>query len=105
MGIPIVTLTGQVHTARAGYALLRRVGLELFSAATPEEYLAKTCSFANQIESLAQIRQSLRGRMLNSPLCDPHRLAQEMEAGFRQMWQHWCERSQYDSPGPDQHDA
>ena len=97
MGIPTVTLTGDVFASRMGLNILKRVGLELFSASTPEEYLAKTCSFADQLESLVQIRRSLRSRMLNSPLCDPPRLACEMEVAFRQMWQRWCAGSQLNS--------
>jgi len=105
MGIPIVTLTGEVFTARMGLNILNRVGLELFSAANAEEYIAKACSFAGQLDSLAQIRQSLRGRMLNSPLCDPERLAREMGRGFRQMWLTWCENAQCKaSPVPDSMD-
>ena len=97
MGVPPVTLTGEVCTSRMGLNILTRVGLELFSAISAEEYIAKACSFADQLDSLAQIRRSLRGRMLNSPSCDPRRLAQEMEASFRQMWQHWCAYPQFNS--------
>jgi predicted O-linked N-acetylglucosamine transferase (SPINDLY family) len=97
MGIPSVALTGEVLASRMGLSILKQVDLELFSATTSAEYIAKACSFSGQLESLAQIRQSLRGRMLNSPLCDPLRLAREMEAGFRQMWQHWCENTRFSS--------
>ena len=97
MGVPVVTLTGDVFASRMGLNILKGAGLELFSASTPEEYLAKACSFADQLESLGQIRRSLRSRMLSSPLCEPPRLAREMEVAFRQMWQHWCAGSQLNS--------
>lgn len=98
MGIPVVTLTGELFSARMGLNILCRLGLELFSATSPAEYVAKACSFARQIDSLARIRQSLRTQMLSSSLCDPSRLAREMENGFRRMWQHWCENTGRQAP-------
>jgi predicted O-linked N-acetylglucosamine transferase (SPINDLY family) len=93
MGIPVVTLTGELFSSRMGLNILSRLGLALFSATSKAEYVAKACSFAQQIDSLAQIRQSLRVQMLGSSLCDPLRLAREMEGCFRQIWQRWCKNA------------
>jgi protein O-GlcNAc transferase len=73
MGVPILTLTGQTYVSRVGLSLLKRLGLEVFASSNAEEYVIKACSFASQIDALAQIRQSLRAMMLASPLCDPGR--------------------------------
>jgi len=39
-----------------------------------------------------RVLKAVRERMLQSPLCSPRRMGQEMEAAFRQMWRRWCER-------------
>lgn len=90
MGVPIVTLTGDTFVSRMGLSILSRLGLEFFSAPSPEEYVAKASAFALQLDALEQIRSALRSRMLNSPLCDPRRWAREVEEAFRFMWRRWC---------------
>jgi predicted O-linked N-acetylglucosamine transferase (SPINDLY family) len=93
MGLPIVTLMGEHYVSRVGYSILSRIGLEIFAALTSREYVDKAVAFASQLENLAAIRASLRQRLLESDLCDPRRLAREMESAFRGMWYRWC-RSQ-----------
>lgn len=90
MGVPTVTLVGEHYVSRVGYSVLSRVGLGIFAASTPQEYVAKAVAFAGQLENLAAIRASLRQRLLESDLCDPRRLAREIEAAFRKMWYRWC---------------
>ena len=90
MGVPTVSLAGETNVSRMGLDILSRVGLEVFVASSGSEYVAKAVAFARQIESLERIRLALRERMLQSPLCAPRRMGQEMEAAFRQMWRRWC---------------
>ena len=94
MGVPIVTLTGQTCVSRTGRSILQRVGLDIFAADSADEYVAKAVSFACQPQALAEIRQALRTRMLQSPLCDPGRMARELEAAYRTMWQHYVRTRQ-----------
>ena len=90
MGVPIVTQTGDTYTSRVGLSILSRLGLEVFSATSPQEYVAKACAFASQIEALERIRLALRPLLLQSPLCDPVRWARQIEQAFRTMWRTWC---------------
>jgi predicted O-linked N-acetylglucosamine transferase (SPINDLY family) len=91
MGVPIVTLSGRTCVARVGRGILRRVGLEVFAADTLDEYVAKAVAFAGQAEALGDIRRGLRECMLQSPLCDPGRMAREIEAAYRGMWRDWID--------------
>ena len=91
MGVPIVTLTGDTYVSRVGLSILTRLGLEVFAAADGQSYVEKACGFAGQVAELQQIRHALRGMMLASPLCDPARLAREVQGALRTMWRHWCE--------------
>jgi protein O-GlcNAc transferase len=91
MGVPFVTLTGQTTVSRVGLDILHRLGLEVFAASVPQEYVAKACAFARQSRELAEIRTSLRSLMLQSPMCRPKRMAGELEEVYRRMWLRWCE--------------
>ena len=91
MGVPVVTLTGQTYVSRVGLDILTRLGLEVFAASDPRQYVAKACAFARQGRDLAAIRSSLRALMLQSPLCQPRRMAGELEQAYRRMWRRWCE--------------
>ena len=91
MGVPLVTLVGKQHMSRVGLSILSRLGLEFFAASTPEEYVAKATSLANNVEALGRIRSSLRDRMATSELCNAKSLAQNVEQAYRTMWRRWCE--------------
>ena len=90
--LPSVTLTGDTLVAREGLAIQKQVGLDVFSATTADEYVAKAVSFAQQWESLETIRGSLRARMLQSPLCDPRGWTREFERALRTTWRRWCKQ-------------
>jgi predicted O-linked N-acetylglucosamine transferase (SPINDLY family) len=91
MGVPSVTLVGSHHASRVGLSLLARVGLEVFAAATPAEYVAKAVAFARQGDHLGTIRRSLRALMRASPLCNAKAHARDVEAAYRTLWRAWCE--------------
>jgi protein O-GlcNAc transferase len=90
MGVPAVTLVGEPYVSRVGLTLLTRLGLEVFAAQSPAEYVAKATRFGASLEALASLRRVLRERMVVSPLCDPGRLARDLEQAFRLMWRRWC---------------
>ena len=93
MGVPTISLTGDLWMARTGHLILNQVGLEAFVADTPEAYVEKAIGFSQQWDALARIRTGLRQGMLASSLCNPHRFASELTQAFRHMWYRWC-RSQ-----------
>ena len=99
MGVPTISLAGKdTGFSRAGLTILSRVGLEIFTASSPDEYVAKALAFSKELDNLAVIRASLRQKMLASDLCNPKRFADEMEATYRMMWRRWCEKQTTDSP-------
>lgn len=90
MGVPVVTLAGEVSYGRFGVSLLSNLGLEELIAETLETYVAKAVGLAGRLESLARLRSELRPRMAASPLCDAKSLAQAIEEAYRDMWRRWC---------------
>jgi predicted O-linked N-acetylglucosamine transferase (SPINDLY family) len=93
MGVPVVTLRGDRHAGRVGASLLTQVGLMDWIAGSPEEYLEIAASLAQDPAKLKDMRQTLRPRLLSSPLCDARVFACKLEAAYRDMWKRWCERA------------
>jgi predicted O-linked N-acetylglucosamine transferase (SPINDLY family) len=90
MGVPVISLVGKCSVSRAGLVILSYLGLELFTASTPEEYVAKATALAGNLEALEKIRASMRERMVASVLFDAKGLAHRVETAYRKMWQQWC---------------
>jgi predicted O-linked N-acetylglucosamine transferase (SPINDLY family) len=91
MGVPVVTLTGEVHATRVGYELLDRIGLGDLATADSREYVETASRLAHDRNRLRTLRFELRDRMSQSTLLDPVPLVREMEAGYIEMWQNFVE--------------
>ncbi len=93
MGLPLVVLAGATHVSRVGVSLLTNLGHSGLVAQSREEYVRIATRLASDLPALAQMRASLRGTMLRSPLTDGAAGARALESAFRGMWRAWC-RSQ-----------
>jgi len=85
MGVPVVTLEGDRHVARAGMSILRTIGRGEWVARTDDEYVRIAAQLAGDRASLARIRTELRGQVARSALCDAKgytRALEEMYAGW-----------------------
>jgi len=91
MGVPVVTLAGNAHVSRVGVSLLTNIGLPQLIAQTPEQYVRIAADLAADIPRLADLRASMRQRMLESPLMDARTFAGDLESAFRTMWRTWCQ--------------
>ncbi len=69
MGVPVITLRGNRHSARVGASLLTAVGYSEWIADTPEQYHEISMRFAQDQARLAQYRSGVREQMRASPLC------------------------------------
>jgi predicted O-linked N-acetylglucosamine transferase (SPINDLY family) len=86
MGVPVISLAGQMSVSRQGVRFLRSVGLDALIAETPHDYVRIAAALASDPPRLAALRSSLRERVSRSPLVDAHRLARDLEAAYRGMW-------------------
>lgn len=91
MGVPVVTLAGDVHASRVGVSLLTACGQSAWIARSPEEFVAIARGLAGDEAGLAAIRESLRERMRASPLCDGPAYARAFENVMRHAWRAWCQ--------------
>jgi predicted O-linked N-acetylglucosamine transferase (SPINDLY family) len=90
MGTPVLTLPGEMPASRAGLSLLSSVGLAEFAASSEERYVRLAVELARDLPRLADLRATMRARMLASPLMDAPRFARNVESAYRSMWQAWC---------------
>jgi protein O-GlcNAc transferase len=103
MGVPVVTLAGDRFSSRVSAAILHRTGLSDWVAGAPGEYSAIAARQASNIDALAELRGSLRGRFAASPVLDGAQVTREIEAAYRAAWQAWCvsePRQSWSGPAP-----
>lgn len=90
MGTPVLTMKGDRFVSHMGDSLVHNMGLDEWIADTPEDYVEKARIFASDLKALSVLRESLRNRLLESPICDAPRFAGNLEEAFRGMWRKWC---------------
>lgn len=96
MGVPTVTLAGEIFAARHANSHMTNVGLPDWVAADLAAYEDLAVAKVDDIEALAALRSRLRAQMRASPLCDAPRFGESLGAGLRHAWRDWCEA---DRPG------
>ncbi len=90
MGVPVIALIGAMPLGRASYSLLANVGLPELAADSVEGYIETALLLARDRPRLAALHAGLRGRMGQSVLLDGPRMARQVEAAFRTVWQRRC---------------
>lgn len=91
MGVPVVTLKGDRHSARVGASILTRVGLEELISTTESDYVEAAVTLAVDLERLKALRVQMRDRLKGSPLCDAPSFAASLEGAYQKMWMS-CDR-------------
>ncbi|MDB5811654.1 MAG: FkbM family methyltransferase [Betaproteobacteria bacterium] len=90
MGVPVVTLAGEVHMSRVGASLLNSAGLGEFVAKDADDYVRIACGLAHDGERRRRLRGELRERLEGSPLLDHLGFTYQLEARCRDAWHSWC---------------
>lgn len=90
MGVPVVTLEGSSVVARQSTSALVNIGLDELVFNDLDAYIKGATALASDLKRLATLRQEMRSRMANSPLCQAKQFTQDLEALYRRMWQAWC---------------
>jgi len=87
MGVPTLTLAGDRLIARQGAGLLHAAGLDDWVVADDHAYVQQAVQRASDMQGLAQLRASLRGRVAASALCDAQAFARDMTQALEAMAQ------------------
>jgi protein O-GlcNAc transferase len=91
MGVPVITLSGDRPAGRQTQGFLHQLGLDELAARTPADYAVRAAALARDLPQLTALRQSMRSRMLDAPLCDGPLFTAALESAFRDMWRCFCE--------------
>ena len=91
MGVPTLTLKmPRGIYSYNGELIMKTVGLTDWVADSVEGCLDAARKVTMDLPRLARIRSGLRGQLLNSPLCDAPKFANNLQSALRGMWQQWC---------------
>jgi hypothetical protein len=95
MAVPVVTLRAlgaeATHTQNVGDSLLTQVGCTELIANSEDEFLEITVNLARSPERLRMLRETLRQRLLASPLCNDTRYMHHVENQYRCIWRRFCD--------------
>src|SRR5262249_32216745 len=83
MGVPVLSVTGRDARGRQGTSLLNAIGLPEFIADTPEQLVSLAAKWAEQPESLAELRGTVGEMMQQSPITDAATYVKHLEAAYR----------------------
>lgn len=97
MGVPMVTLEGEMFSSRMGVGLLTTIGKPEWIARDVDDYVAVAARLAQDHEALDRIRMAGRPLMENSPVMNEALHAREFGAALRRMWQEWLGSSRQDT--------
>ncbi len=86
MGVPVVSLYGDRHSARVGASLLTAAGFPDWIANTPERYIHIARALAHDRGQLVQLRSQLRERVRQSRLCSADQYARTVESAYEEMY-------------------
>ena len=92
MGVPVISLQGERHSARVGASILSNIGLTELIARTPKAYIRKAIELALNCDRLQELRSGMRSRIASSPLTDAEGFARGMESVYDQVWWEWCRK-------------
>lgn len=90
MGVPVVTLAGETFAGRHSTSHLSNVGLEDWVTTTKTDYLQRAIAATEDLDGLAHLRETLRARVLDSPLCDAPRFGRSLGKALRSAWRMYC---------------
>jgi predicted O-linked N-acetylglucosamine transferase (SPINDLY family) len=90
MGVPVVSLRGDRHSARVGATLLAAAECAGWVADTEEQYLQIARTLSQDRERLAELRSTLRERVRHSRLCASADYSRAVESAYEEMYTARC---------------
>ena len=88
MGVPVVSLIGQTAVGRGGKSILTNLSLPELAARRPRQYVQTALALANSPARLQELRNTLRHKMLTSPLMNARKFTRNIETAYRNLCGH-----------------
>lgn len=86
MGVPVVTLRGNRHSARVGASILGAAGFPQGIAESVDEYVRIATRLGESRAALKSVRSELRRQVAISPVCAANNYARSVEAAYEEMF-------------------
>jgi protein O-GlcNAc transferase len=87
MGVPVVTLADQTPVSRGGLSILSQLGLTHCIAHTDQTFTQIAINFASDLSQLANLRSTIRSRLMASPIANTTQFTRDLEAAVYSAWQ------------------
>jgi protein O-GlcNAc transferase len=97
MGVPVVALRGQRFASRMTASLLTALGLTDLIAESPKEFRRLAVALAVDAERRTHLHETLRQRLLRSPVCNGVTFTRQLEATLRLLWRRKCAEARLSS--------
>ncbi|MEE2689433.1 MAG: tetratricopeptide repeat protein [Pseudomonadota bacterium] len=91
MGVPLVSLNGNIASGRVGASALHAIDLDELIANDTNEYVDIAVRLARSPGRLAELRASMRSRVLASSMGNAKRYVEAVEKVYSDIWRDWCE--------------
>ena len=99
MGVPTITLPGEIFASRHSASHLSNAGLADWVTDSQRRYVEMAVARAADLPALARLRAGLREQVRQSPLCDAPRFGRSLGAALRHAWRAWCAEQSYRASG------
>ena len=86
MGVPIVTLPGELPVSRQTESFLQALDISTFVARSEKDYIKIASGWAANLELLTEVRANLRERMSRSSICDGKQFSTDFGEVLKEMW-------------------
>jgi predicted O-linked N-acetylglucosamine transferase (SPINDLY family) len=86
MGVPTVTLPGEIFASRHSASHLSNAGFPEWVARDREHYIEMAVTWARDTARLSASRETMRARVRTSPLCDAPRFGRALGLALRHAW-------------------
>ncbi len=90
MGVPVVTMTGDLHVTRTSASILTGLKLADWVADSPENFVEICNAKAEDTDSLRSFRHSMRQRMQGTSLGDAKLFCGHLSTLLRDTWKQYC---------------
>ncbi|WP_045210864.1 tetratricopeptide repeat protein [Desulfonatronovibrio magnus] len=85
MGVPVLSLAGEMMVSRMGFSLLHAAGLREWVCFSREEYIQKAVYMAAAPQMLERMRKNIRQTMASSPLCNGKQFMRDLLRSYCSM--------------------
>jgi len=92
MGVPVITLKGNIHMSRVSASLLTAANMPALIAETKADYIRIATQLSSNITELKTLREMMRESLLKSSLLDHKAFADSFYTMLQQLWKQHCPR-------------